>query len=100
MNLKAVARETITVADTAKTLTTATYVTTTFQTLFARINVTTAQMRATFDGTAPVASTTGDLLNPSDTIEVWGTADLGNFKAIREGSTSAVLQVTYFGLPL
>jgi len=96
--LKALAREQITVSSTAKTLTATYFASSSYIVHFARIQVLGYQVRATYEGTAPVASTTGDLLNVGDVIEVWGTEDLKNFKAIRE-SSDATLVVTYFGVP-
>ena len=53
-----------------------------------------AQFRYTIDGTT-VTSLIGHLVNPMDSIVLEGHSQLNGFKAIRKGSTSAVLQVTY-----
>lgn len=88
-------RESIAVADTAKTLT-ASAITTSV--IYARIQVQVASVRVTFEGTTPAPATpVGEIWYPGDIYELWGTANMTNFKAIREGSTSAVLEVTYLG---
>jgi hypothetical protein len=45
---------------------------------------------------APVAATTGFLIQPGQTITITGT--LKNFRAIRETATSASLRVQYLGV--
>jgi hypothetical protein len=58
-------------------------------------SVETASIRVRMDGTDPTAST--GLLIPSGTIfTVTGQTDIRRFKAIRDGSTSATIEVLYF----
>ncbi len=71
----------------------------TAKTVFARVQIQAAALRATYDGTAPVAATTGELRYPGDVFEVWGDADMAALRMIRESSTSAVAEVSYFGVP-
>lgn len=54
-------------------------------------------VRFTIDGTAPVADTTGVRLAQDDSVEVWGTGALVNFRAIDDGGT-AKLEVVYMGV--
>jgi len=58
------------------------------------ITAETAQFRYRIDGTDPTASV-GHLVNPMDSIVLEGYSQLNNFKAIRKGSTSADIFVTY-----
>jgi hypothetical protein len=67
---------------------------------YALITVETAPVRFTVDGTAPVAATTGHLVNPGDIIKLDSNEDITAFRAIRETSTSGVLKVTYSELKL
>lgn len=61
------------------------------------IQVNTAPIRVTRDGTAPVAATTGKLRNIGDIIVIAGGKDMGNARFIRETSTSASIDVDYIG---
>lgn len=54
----------------------------------------TAQIRYRYDGTAPTAAV-GHLAEIGDVIVIEGTSNIANFKAIRTGSTSGVLRITY-----
>lgn len=54
----------------------------------------TAEIRYTVDLTAPT-TTVGTLLEPGDTLVLSGHDVLANFKAIRTGATSGVLDCTY-----
>jgi hypothetical protein len=85
--------ETITVADTAIGLT-ASKLSVSPKPKKVFISVENAQLRYRMDGTNPEA-TVGHLANPMDTITLEGYSQLNNFKAIRKGTTSAVIQVTY-----
>ena len=53
-----------------------------------------AQCRVTKDSTAPT-TTIGHLYNPTQSLLLEGFSQLNNFRAIRTGTTSATLQVTY-----
>ena len=53
-----------------------------------------AQLRYTLNGTSPTSST-GHLMNPMDGLTLEGYYQMNNFRAIRVGSTSATIQVTY-----
>lgn len=91
------ARETVTIDDTAGgvSLTSATYAPATFGPASrAYISVETAQIRFTYNGTAPTTSL-GHILEAGDILIIEGIQHIGNFKAIRTGSTSATIQVTY-----
>ena len=101
-----VAREQITIDNTAggKTLTAATLATKStsgrFRVEYADIDVQTADIRTTIDGsTAPVGATTGALWYAQEKYRVWGIANLSNLKMIRDGGTSAVVVVEYWGYP-
>jgi hypothetical protein len=62
------------------------------------VQIQAAQVRMTKDGsTAPVAATTGDLLNPGDTFEVWGITNLENLALIRETATSGLAVIDHWG---
>jgi len=54
----------------------------------------TAQIRYNYDGTAPT-SATGHILNANDVLVLVGGDAIQNFRRIRTGGTSGVLQVTY-----
>lgn len=54
----------------------------------------TAQIRFRIDGGDPT-TTVGHVLNPGDVVEITGPADMINFRAIRTGSTSGSLKVSY-----
>ena len=54
----------------------------------------TAQCRFRYDGTAPTSSV-GHPLNPFDQIYIEGLPNMKNFKAIRTGSTNALLRCTF-----
>ena len=54
----------------------------------------TGQIRYRVDGTDPT-SAEGHILNPGDSLIVDSLHDLKNFKAIRTGSTSGILKVSY-----
>lgn len=60
----------------------------------ATITVETAQMRWTKDGTAPT-TTLGHIANVGTVIQLDNPGDISRFLAIRTGSTSASLEVTY-----
>lgn len=61
----------------------------------ALLSVTAANVRWRTDGTAPKADE-GVLLAANGTLELHSASDVDNFQAIRTGSTSAVLDVTYY----
>lgn len=87
--------ETVTVAGTAIGLTnSATYLASTPKPKKVCITVETAQLRYRIDGTDPDAST-GHVLVPTQSLVLEGYSQLNNFKAIRTGGTSSVIQVTY-----
>lgn len=86
----AAAYESVTVADSAIGLTPSTYGAATK----AEMTLETAQIRIRKDGTNPT-SLEGHLVYVGDTITLNSAADLATFKAIRTGSTSGVLKVTY-----
>ena len=54
----------------------------------------TAQVRYRYDGTNPTSSE-GHLLEIGETLVLEGAANIDRFRAIRTGSTSGVLKVTY-----
>ena len=58
------------------------------------ITVETSSLRYKYMGDDP-SSTEGHIARPNSTITIVGTANIKNFKAIRTGSTSAVLMITY-----
>lgn len=91
MGLIPVDYESITVADSAIGCTAGTYLDATR----AEFTLETAQIRIRDDGTNP-ASDEGHLVGVGDTIVLNSAAQIANFKAIRTGSTSGVLKVTYF----
>jgi hypothetical protein len=53
-----------------------------------------AQIRFTLDGSDPT-TTTGLIADVGDLVTIEGITDAKNFKAIRTGSTSAVIQPVY-----
>lgn len=58
------------------------------------ITVETAQARYRYDGSDPTAAI-GHLAEIGDVIVIEGTSNIAEFRAIRTGSTSAVLRITY-----
>ena len=58
------------------------------------ITVETAQLRYKYNGDDPTASE-GHVSQPQDIITIRGTQNIQNFRAIRTGSTSATLHITY-----
>jgi len=83
--------ESITVADSAIGLTSATYLDATR----AEMTLETAQIRFRADGSDPAADE-GHPVEVGDVIILDSAAQIAGFKAIRTGSTSGVLKVTYF----
>jgi hypothetical protein len=56
-----------------------------------------APIRFTLDGTTPVdATATGHVLANGDTMIIYGVEALTRFRAVRNGGTDAVVNVTYF----
>ena len=82
--------ESVTVADSAIGLTSGTYGDATK----AEMTLETAQIRVRKDGTDPTSSE-GHPVEIGDKINLYSAADIAAFKAIRTGSTSGVLKVTY-----
>ena len=82
--------EVITVADSAIGLTAGTYLTATK----AEMTLETAQIRIRKDGSDPTTSV-GHLVEVGDQIVLNSASDIANFKAIRTGSNSGKLPVTY-----
>ncbi len=58
------------------------------------VTVEDAPIRVQLDGTAPTAND-GHLINPGDSFDLESPDELSNFRAIRTGSVSATLQVSY-----
>ena len=58
------------------------------------ITIETASIRYRIDGTAPTAAI-GHLLNAGDILILDSASDIANFKSIRTGSVSAVINCTY-----
>jgi len=83
--------ESITVADSAIGLTAAKYL----DAEHAEMTLETAQIRFRLDGTDPTSSE-GHLVEVGDVITLNSAAQISDFSAIRTGSTSGVLKVTYF----
>ena len=86
----AYAFESITVATTAIGLTSATY----DDSVKAEMTLETAQIRIRKDGINPTSSE-GHLVEVGDIIVLNSAADLATFKAIRTGTVSGVLKVSY-----
>jgi hypothetical protein len=84
------AYESVTVADSAIGLTSGTYGDATK----AEMTLESGQIRVRKDGTNP-ASDEGHLVEIGDTIILKSAADIASFKAIRTGSVSGVLKVSY-----
>jgi hypothetical protein len=87
---EASAYETKTVADSAVGLTSGTYGDATK----AEMTLESSQIRVRKDGTAP-SSSEGHLVEIGDIIILESAADIANFKAIRTGTDSGVLKVSY-----
>lgn len=58
------------------------------------IKVENAQLRYRYDSGNPIA-TDGMLLNPMDVLILTTSANIRNFRAIRKGTTSAKIFITY-----
>lgn len=88
--------ETITVANTAIGFTAAKLATAENRKHVYKAFITnaTAQIRFCYDGTDPT-STVGHLMEAGDSLVLEGLDNLSKFKAIRTGTTSGVLSVTY-----
>ena len=87
--------ESITVADTAVSLSAGTYTQSDGSIAKkATITVETGQIRWRYDGTAPTSSE-GHLSNPTNVIVIKGSINIQNFRAIRATSTSGTIRVTY-----
>ena len=84
------AYESVIVADSAVGFTAATLARATA----AFVTLETAQVRFRYDGTNPTSSE-GHLMDIGDSIRIKGPNNIKNFKAIRTGSTSGVLKVTF-----
>lgn len=54
----------------------------------------TAQIRWTYDGTAPT-TTVGHLMETGEKVALTGAETIARFRAIRTGGTSGVLHITY-----
>lgn len=66
--------------------------------VMATIQIQTAQVRVTYDGsTAPVAATTGKLKSQSSEFEIWGLHNFENLKFIRETSTNGLAVAELWG---
>lgn len=92
------AQETLTVSNSVKTLTAATYKTGRhFDVQNCIITVEDAPIRFWATGASPVAATSGHLVNAGDKIQLTRQHSVENFKAIRDTGTDAVIQVTYEG---
>jgi len=87
--------ETVTVADSAKALTVATFARTEIEgETIAVITAEGGMMRYRYDGTDPT-TTVGHLLSHGDTIRIEGEENITNFRAIRLGTQSGSLSATY-----
>lgn len=87
--------ETVTVGATAKALTEGTYVDS--NNAYAKkalMTIESAQLRWRADGTNPT-STVGHVLNPGDTLTLVGSTNIRNFRAIKVGTNSAKISVSY-----
>lgn len=62
---------------------------------YALVSVETADIRCRFDGENPTA-TEGMPFEDGDKFWIESVEDIARFKAIRSGSTSAVLQINYY----
>lgn len=100
--MRVIAFETITVDDTVKSLTLANYDPETIKfpgavsaAPAALITAEGCDMRYRLDGQDPTAST-GHLLKTGEDLKFKFLAQLKNFKVIRTGGTSGILQVSYF----
>lgn len=90
----AFAYESITVTDSAKSLTSGTYTDEGEAATRAFITAEDAQMRYRYDGTTPTDSE-GHLLNPMDSLVLKGSSNIKNFKIIRKSTTNGTIRVTY-----
>lgn len=93
--------ETLTVSSVVKTLTASKYEPTgdlpqQIKPRTVLITVHAQPLRYTFDGTDPVAATTGHYAAVGAEIFIGGYQNIKNFKAIRDGATDASIGVTYF----
>ena len=82
--------EEVTVAGTAIGLTSGTY----GDAIKAELTLEVAQIRVEKDGSDPTSSV-GHVVDVGNTILLSSPNDIANFKAIRTGTTSGVLKVTY-----
>jgi hypothetical protein len=89
--------ETLTVSSTSKSLTETVYTAGKSREYAERafITVEDADIRYWANGTDPVAGTSGHLLAAGDSLVLTKSHSIRNFRAIRDGATDAVLQVSY-----
>lgn len=60
------------------------------------MNCQTAQARYKVDGVAAVTTSLGMIVNPGDTLQIYGFANIAAFRGIRTGAVSAVCDITYY----
>jgi len=95
MIYKVLDRENITVSSSVKQLTSSKITT---DVVYVRVQCQVASIRVTEDGTNPNPSTpVGEIYQPEDIFEVWGSDACKDFKMIREGTSDANVEVTYLG---
>lgn len=66
----------------------------------ASVSVETADIRVTFDGTAPNNGSTppvGRVITAGSSFTILGRQNIERFKAIKAGATDAVIHAEYFG---
>ena len=93
--LNAFGYEALDITDTAKSLSESEYKDSEGQ--YAKravITIEDAQIRYCYEGTTPT-STVGHLANPMDVIILGSSHNIRQFKAIRKGTTSAKIKVSY-----
>jgi len=65
---------------------------------YALVSVETAPVRINAFATPTAGGAEGSILKyPGESFKVWGSKDIDSFKAIRQTTTSGVLQILYFG---
>lgn len=104
--LRPFGQETLTVSNTVKQLTQTLYDNTAQITTLRNLqrkargvtveNTSANVIRYTEDGTAPVAATTGSLLNPGDIKLLESYESIVKFKMIRDGASDATVNVDYY----
>ena len=102
MIVTCVAREEITVSNSAVGLTASNYNLTptsgtAYTVRYAEVSIQGADIRTTIDGSTTPTTDIGRIMYDGSTYRIWGLKNIANFNMIRDGATDAEVVVEYFG---